>query len=389
MDRSREQERDSHAMELELTQERLRRSEELYRYVVELSNLLPWTADAEGRILSADRRWTSWMGTARDSALGEAWQDFIHPDDIDHVTAKWRDAVAHHDCFDLEWRFRTADGGYRWARARAAKRPDGVAGELVWYGTLEDVHERRTALDAFHRAQAQLARFSRLSAMGAMASAIAHDLNQPLTAIAHYVRGGKRLLDRIEGDGKPALADALEDADRSTLRASDIVRRVRDFVDRGAVDARREDLSMLIAEACRFGLADPSAEDVVCRTVDEGACPVLADRVQIQQVLVNLIQNAVEAMQGRPRRELEIGIRRGRPGFCEVSVRDTGHGIAARDGARVFDPLFSTRSEGMGVGLPICRMIVEAHGGTIWHAPAPAGGTIVSFTLPCADCSEV
>lgn len=388
MDRSDKGERASHAMELEQTQEKLRRSEELYRYVVELSSLLPWTADAEGRILSAGGRWTSWTGTERAAALGEAWQDFIHPDDVERVTSAWRDAVDNRDRFELEWRVRTADGSYRWTHARAAKRSDKSNGELVWYGTLEDVHERRVALDAFRRAQAELARFSRLSAMGAMASAIAHDLNQPLTAITHYVRGSKRLIERVEGEGKPALAEALEDADRSALRASDIVRRVREFVARGTVDARREDLAVLVAEACRFGLADPSAEDIVCRTVVETACQVLADRIQIQQVLVNLIQNAVESMQGQQQRRLEIRIGAGRPGFCQVSLRDTGHGITAKDGTRVFDPLYSTRSGGMGVGLSICRMIIEAHGGAIWHQPAPDGGTIFSFSLPTADQKE-
>lgn len=385
MDRSQREQPESDAIRLEQTQEQLRRSEELNRYVIELSSLLPWTADDSGSILSAGRRWTTWTGAPTETALRTGWHDFTHPDDLKRVAAEWGEAVRNGERLDTEWRIRHADGGYRWVHARAAKRADNEDGDIVWYGTLEDIHEQRVALDAFHRAQAELARFSRLSAMGAMASAIAHDLNQPLTAITHYVRGSKRLLDEVAGEGKAALAEALDDADKSALRASDIVRRVREFVARGATETRRENLGRLIDEACRFALADAPAQGVTCRTVHDARCLVQADRIQIQQVLVNLIQNAIEAMQDQPRRELEIRTAAGRPGFCQVSVIDSGHGIDPKNAARIFDPLYTTRHGGMGVGLAISRMIIEAHGGAIWHAPAPDGGTIVYFTLPWAS----
>lgn len=388
MDRSRTGERNAHAMKLEEAQEKLRRSEELYRYVVELSNLLPWTADRGGRILAAGERWTTWTGSTQGSALGEGWQNFAHPDDVGRVAREWSNAVRTSDEFETEWRMRMQDGSYRWVHARAAKRLDGHDDDVAWYGTLEDIQQRRVAQDASQRARAELTRFSRLSAMGAMASGIAHDLNQPLTAIAHYVRGSKRLLASVEGAGKEALAEALEDADRSAMRASDIVRRVRDFVTRGTVELRRESLDPLIDEACRIALAESPTQDIFCHIEHSACCSVMADRIQIQQVLVNLVQNAAEAMRDQPRRELHIQATSGRPGFCQVSVADTGQGIAPADAHRIFEPLYTTRSGGMGVGLAICRMIVEAHGGTLWHEPAPGGGTIFLFTLPTADDDE-
>jgi two-component system sensor kinase FixL len=375
-------------MELEQTQEALRRSEELYRYIIDLSSLLPWTADREGRILWASARWAVWTGRSTESALGTGWENFVHPDDLDRITAAWRHAVETGDRFDGEWRVRTDDGGYRWMHARAAKRTDGHDGDIVWYGTLDDIHERKMALDSYHRAQAQLARFSRLSAMGAMATAIGHDLNQPLTAIVHYLRGCKRLLADVEGEGKAALGDALHDADRSAVRASDIVRRVRDFVTRGAIETRREDLAELIGEAAQFALTDTPALGITCEIDAEPDCFVMADRVQVQQVLVNLIQNAVEAMQDQPRRCLVIRTACARNGACQIAIEDSGQGIPAEIGNRVFDPLYTTRSGGMGVGLAISRTIVEAHGGQIWHEPAPGGGTIVSFTLPRASAAS-
>lgn len=370
--------------ELERAQQQLRESEELYRHVVELSSLIPWTADGQGRILAVGKRWRDWTGAAPHQATGTGWQDFVHPEDADGLLQAWTQAVWTGQRFEREWRVRGTDGSYRWCHARAAKRLDQDGGDIVWYGTLEDVQERHEAEDAYRRAQAELAHVSRLSAMGAMASAIAHDLNQPLTAIAQYVRGCKRLLGDVEGPGRDELADGLENADRNTVRASDIVRRVREFVTRGTVETRRENLAELVEEACRFAMADPSAHGVRCRVGLDGDCMALADRIQVRQVLVNLIRNAVDAVQGRRRRDIVIRTGCGRPGYCEVSVSDTGPGIAPADRARIFDPLYTTRTDGMGVGLSISRTIVEAHGGAIWIDPRDGEGATIRFTLPVA-----
>jgi len=370
--------------ELERAQQQLRESEELYRHVVELSSLIPWTADGQGRILAVGKRWREWTGAAPHQAVGTGWQDFVHPEDADGLLQAWTQAVWTGRRFEREWRVRGTDGSYRWCLARAAKRLDHDGDEIVWYGTLEDVQERHEAEEGYRRAEAELAHVSRLSAMGAMATAIAHDLNQPLTAIAQYVRGCKRLLADVEGPGREELADGLENADRNTVRASEIVRRVREFVTRGTVETRRENLAELVEEACRFAMADPGANGVRCRLGLDGECTVLADRIQIRQVLVNLIRNAVDAMQGRRRRDIVIQTGCGRPGYCEVSVSDTGPGIAPADTARIFDPLYTTRTDGMGVGLSISRTIVEAHGGTIWIDLRDGEGATIRFTLPVA-----
>jgi len=370
--------------DLERAQEQLRESEELYRHIVELSNLMPWTADRNGRVIEVNDRWREWTGATPDRAIGTHWIDFVHPDDIEALMQAWMQAVWTGQRFEHEWRVRCADGTYRWCHARAAKRSDDGAGEIVWYGTLEDVQERHEAEDAYHRAQTELAHVSRLSAMGAMASAIAHDVNQPLTAIAQYVRGGKRLLDRTDGPGKAGLAEALDNADRNAVRAADIVRRVREFVTRGTVELRPHSLAALIDEAVSFAMADPSAAGVDCRVSADAACEVLADRIQVRQVLVNLVRNAISATESCPRRRIVIRTSEGSPGYCEVSVSDTGIGIPPQSATRIFDPLYTTRSDGMGVGLSSCRTITEAHGAAIWIDQNVERGATIRFTLPVA-----
>jgi two-component system, LuxR family, sensor kinase FixL len=368
--------------ELEEAQAQLRESEELYRNTVELGSLIPWTADVDGRIMSVGDLWLSWVGASREEALDHGWTRFVHPDDAARTNRRWAASLSTGNRYEAEFRLRMADGGYRWCLARATKRDGAEPGSPAWYGTLEDVHERRTAADAFQQAQAELAHVSRLTAMGAMGAAIAHDLNQPLTAIAHYVRGCRRLLSRVNAPETAAIAEALADADRSVVRAGDIVRRVREFVTRGSVDFRREQLGPLVKEACKFALVDAAARGIGYRLELETDCPVIADRVQLQQVIVNLVRNAVAAVDGQLKREIVIRTAKGPDGFCEVSVRDTGPGFARDAAARMFEPFYTTRQGGMGIGLSISRMLVEAHGGTIRNASVPGGETVISFTIP-------
>lgn len=215
-----------------------------------------------------------------------------------------------------------------------------------------------------------------------MASTLAHELNQPLTAIANYLETVRDVLDGQSSLPPDKLRDAVSEAAEETLRAGNIVRRLRDFIGRGEVDKTIEGLRELIEEAAKLALLGARERGVRSFfTLDPAASPVLVDRIQIQQVLVNLMRNAVEAMVDVSRRELRVSTRLTPGGFVEVSIADRGTGIAPEIWPWLFDAFVSGKADGMGLGLSICRTIIEAHGGRIWAEQPPEGGTIFLFTL--------
>jgi two-component system sensor kinase FixL len=231
---------------------------------------------------------------------------------------------------------------------------------------------------------------SRFTALGEMASTLAHEINQPLTAISNYLKGCQRLLERGDAGQAPGqtavLRDAVGKAASQALRAGDIIRRLREFVSRGDSDRRVESLPRLIEDASTLGLVGAKEQGIeVSYRLDPRADLVMADRIQIQQVLVNLIRNAIEVMvELADRRRLDIATVANADGTVQVSVSDSGAGLAPEVAAHLFQPFVTTKRKGMGLGLSICRTIVEAHGGKIWVEPRPGGGTIFHFTLRTA-----
>jgi len=247
-----------------------------------------------------------------------------------------------------------------------------------------DLTERQAVERRFSDLQSQLFHASRVTAMGEMASALAHELNQPLTASASYVQGSLRLLEQ-EPQDKAIIKDALGHAAGEMLRAGDIIRRMRDFVSKGQTDQRSEGLTQLLEEAAALAMVGAREQSVRLRfAIDPAIGAVVVDKVQIQQVLVNLMRNAIEAMAAGPIRDLTVGAQQVSDHMVEVSIADTGTGISTDIAARLFQPFVTTKPQGMGVGLSISRTIIEAHGGRIWAEPAGAGGTVFRFTLRAA-----
>jgi two-component system sensor kinase FixL len=256
-------------------------------------------------------------------------------------------------------------------------------------GFIRDITQRQESEARLQELQSELVHVSRLTAMGQMASALAHELNQPLSAIVGYMKGSRRLLESGEGRSD-LLRDALDKAGDQALRAGQIIRRLREFVGRGDSERRVESVKKLIEEASALALVGTKDQRVRVRfQFDPAIDLVLVDKIQIQQVVLNLIRNAIEAMAASDVRELTISTAAEDDDMVAVSVADTGSGIAPERMSQLFQPFVTEKPHGMGVGLSICRTIVEAHGGRITVEGNPGGGTIFRFTLRAALGEDV
>jgi two-component system sensor kinase FixL len=256
------------------------------------------------------------------------------------------------------------------------------SGSRFFTGFIRDLSERQQTEARLQELQSELVHISRLTALGEMASALAHELNQPLSAIANYMKGSRRLLESRSDEQSVMIRDALEKAAEQSIRAGQIIRRLRDFVARGESERRVESIKKLIEEASALALVGAKDSGVRVRfNLHPEVDFVLVDKVQIQQVMLNLMRNAIEAMEHSERRDLIISTDAGEDGTVIVLVADSGPGVAPEIAPQLFQPFMTTKASGMGVGLSISRTIIEAHGGQISVEPNPGGGTVFRFTL--------
>jgi two-component system sensor kinase FixL len=262
-----------------------------------------------------------------------------------------------------------------------------VGTDRFFTGFVRDLTERRSQERRMHELQSELVHVSRLTAMGEMASSLAHELNQPLSAITSYLRGAGTLLKAEQVDAS-RIRDVLDRSAEQALRAGDIIKRLREFVAKGETQQTIENPGILLEEAAALALVGAKEQGVrVALRCDRDLPDIVVDKVQIQQVALNLIRNAIEAMETTNRRELTIAVKR-QEDFALFSVTDTGTGIAPEIAQHLFEPFVTSKPNGMGVGLSICRTIVEAHGGRITAESNKDGGTTFEFTIPLADAED-
>lgn len=265
-----------------------------------------------------------------------------------------------------------------------------ISNDRVFTGFIRDLTERQQAELRVHDLQSVLAHVQRVSEMGTLATSLAHELNQPLTAIANYVETARDMLHQApDEETLGVLREALDECATQSVRAGQIVRRLRDFISRGETERRVESLHRLVSEASALALVGAGEHGLeVDVRLDPTADRVLVDRIQIQQVLLNLMRNAIEAMIASPIRRLLVHSEGEPEGFVRITVADSGPGLADELEGHLFEPFRSTKEAGMGLGLSISATIVSAHGGRIWTEPSMLGGTAFHFTIIDADSEE-
>lgn len=346
--------------------------------------------DHAGRILYVNSAFCNLVGWPADVLIGHAPpMPYWAPDRLDETLSR-QAALAAADARPqaFETRFRRSDGAEIDVQVYEAPLIDAQGNHRGWMGSVIDITEAKRAARLARAQDESLARTGRLVTLGEMASTLSHELNQPLSAIAAYAAGALNLLAQDKGD--PAvLTPALEKMQVQARRAGQIIRGIQDFVKKR--EPRFGDIALadVILETVGFLTADARENRVAIVTDLQPVPSQRGDRILLEQVLINLIRNGMESMQDRDGGILTVSLRARDVGGAVIEVADQGVGIAPEFAARLFDAFTSTKAEGMGMGLNICRSIVELHRGQLTHRPRPGGGTIFSLVLPGAPDSSV
>jgi PAS domain S-box-containing protein len=374
-------------------EEALRASERRFQDFAEASADWFWEMDAELRFTYISERYEAVTGGCRARLMGRSLAELHGRAGKDGAwAAHLAELEAHRPFRDFQIVGRPIKGRSRYYRINGKPLFDGDGSFTGYRGIGADVTEHKLAEEALlerearlRDLQAELFHVSRLGAMGQLSSALAHELNQPLAAIMNYAQAGRRLLETgsegVENKVQSMMTKVVDQAGR----AGDVIRRLRDLFEKGETAPRPQPINQVVEDAAALALIDAPRLDIKYKLNLSKDLPiVIIDRVQIQQVVLNLVRNALEAVAASERRELAIETSCNGQGVVEVAVDDSGPGLPREVAKRLFEPFVTDKRDGMGVGLSISHRIIEAHGGRLWAEPNPAGGTCFRFTLPVA-----
>jgi PAS domain S-box-containing protein len=368
--------------DLEKALAKIRKSEDRLRVIIDTIPTLSWSTRPDGAAEFLSQAWLDYTGLSMEEARSWGWSVVLHDEDSTALMDKWRAAVASGEPFEAEARFRRADGDYRWCLCRAVPLRDETGNIAKWFGTTTDIEDRKRAEEVARKAQAELAHVTRVMTMGELVASIAHEVNQPLGAIVTNGHACERLLSREVPD-VDKTREVVRRMIKDGMRAGEVIKRIRDLLHKTPGEKAPLNINETIQEVIALLSSDLVRSKVELKAELQADLPmVLGDRIQLQQVILNLILNAKDAMNAEQTRKLKITSRTNGASAVEVAVCDTGHGLDTKDLERIFDAFFSTKPEGMGLGLSISRTIIEAHGGRLWATQNEDNGATIQFILP-------
>jgi two-component system, LuxR family, sensor kinase FixL len=367
-----------------LAERSLIESEERMTLAAEAAEFGVWMWNVPSNRVWGSERWLSLFGFAPDAAVSfEIVLQRIHPDDREIVEREVRRVLADRGDYAVEYRVILPDGTQKWIASRGRMYPDAHGEPARMLGAAIDITGRKQAEQEIAQQRNELIHVTRVSAMGQLATSLAHELNQPLGAILRNTEAGELFLEDPAPD-LDELRAILADIRKDDQRAGAVIDRMRALMKHREPERRRLDVNLLAGEVVTLLRSDAEMRGVqLAVETDPALPPVHGDRVQLQQVLVNLLLNAMDALDDNPPARRLVTVRPRHVGATvEVTVSDTGHGISADNLLRLFEPFFSSKPNGMGMGLAISRGIIHAHGGRLWAGNNEAGGATFTFTLP-------
>ncbi|MGH8659696.1 MAG: ATP-binding protein [Gammaproteobacteria bacterium] len=362
----------------------LKESEARFRTVCDSAPVMIWMSGPDKLCTYFNQPWLDFTGRSMEQDLGNGWIEGVHLEDLARCLDIYQTAFDARKPFTKEYRRRRADGEYRWIHCNGIPRFGPEEKFLGYIGSCIDVTEERMAEERVRKQQAALAHGQRLAVLGESAAALAHELNQPLVSIVNYVEGAKlRFQGEIEAN--PSLGGMLDQTARIARRAANVVGSVREFTRKSDASFRPVDVNQSVREAVHLFAPEAKRYQVRLRMrLAEELAPVAGDQVQIEQLLVNLLANGTEAMEGTESGACHVTVTTGltAKGEIEIQVCDSGAGIAPAVRDRLFAPFFTTKPRGLGMGLAVCRPIVERHGGRIWADDQGSPGATFHVVLP-------
>jgi PAS domain S-box-containing protein len=370
------------AQRLQDLYESLQSSEDRLRRVINTIPAHVWSSLPDGSVDFINQRWLESTGQSIEKLLGSGWQSIVHPDDRTRYIAQWRSALATGEPLEIETRIWTAQRDYRWLLVRNVPLRDGHGAIVKWYGTGIDIEDRKRAEEALRKAQGDLAHANRVTTMGELCASLAHEINQPISGAITNASTLLRRLDREKTDIEGARAAAFLII-RDANRAAEIINRVRLFFRKGVVTRERLDVNEMIREMEILLHNEATQHSVLVQTKLAADVPlIVADRIQLQQVLMNLMINGIDAMKAVDGpRQLTLGTQNDSNEHLLVSVEDTGIGLPPNQAGQIFNAFFTTKEHGTGMGRRISRTIIEAHGGRLWATDNHPRGASFHFTL--------